>query len=134
MQDGEVRKAFQRSLTKQGFKFKLGIKVQSAKTDGKTVTLETESVKGGKQETMEADIVLVSAGPPSSSLASNFKLSEPGLSLSLQVPPPSPIPHPPHTPPFLPSIKSQTFRAGVVLVSPGPPSAFELTVIAKTLD
>jgi len=60
--DGEVRKAFQRSLTKQGFKFKLGFKVLSAKSDGSSVTLETETVKDGKKETMEADVVLVSAG------------------------------------------------------------------------
>ena len=59
-----MRKAFQRSLTKQGFKFKLGIKVLSAKSDGSKVTLETETVKDGKKETMEADVVLVSAGPP----------------------------------------------------------------------
>lgn len=28
VQDGEIRKAFQRTLTKQGFKWKLGMKVQ----------------------------------------------------------------------------------------------------------
>ena len=28
MQDGEIRKAFQRTLTKQGFKWKLGMKVR----------------------------------------------------------------------------------------------------------
>jgi hypothetical protein len=27
VQDGEIRKAFQRTLTKQGFKWKLGMKV-----------------------------------------------------------------------------------------------------------
>ena len=64
MQDGEIRKAFQRALTKQGFKFKLGVKVNSAKVDGKSVVLDTESVKDGKKEEMKADIVLVSAGKP----------------------------------------------------------------------
>ena len=29
VQDGEIRKAFQRTLTKQGFKWKLGMKVRS---------------------------------------------------------------------------------------------------------
>ena len=64
MQDGEIRKAFQRSLTKQGFKFKLGVKVNSAKVEGTTVTLDTETVKDGKKEQMKADVVLVSAGNP----------------------------------------------------------------------
>ena len=62
LQDGEVRKAFQRALTKQGLKFKLGYKVQSATVEGDSVKLEIEAAKGGKQETLEADIVLVSAG------------------------------------------------------------------------
>lgn len=66
LQDGEIRKAFQRTLTKQGFKFKLGYKVLSAKNEGKTVKLELEPAKGGKQEVMEADVVLVSAGADSS--------------------------------------------------------------------
>lgn len=64
-QDGEVRKAFQRSLTKQGFKFKLNTKVNGAKIEADKVTLDLETKKGEK-ETFEADIVLVSAGmlPP----------------------------------------------------------------------
>lgn len=66
MQDGEVRKAFQRSLTKQGFKFKLNTKVNGAKIESDKVTLDLETKKGEK-ETFEADVVLVSAGmsPPS---------------------------------------------------------------------
>lgn len=65
MQDGEVRKAFQRSLTKQGFKFKLNTKVNGAKIESDKVTLDLETKKGEK-ETFEADVVLVSAGmsPP----------------------------------------------------------------------
>lgn len=59
--DGEVRKAFQRSLTKQGFKFKLNTKVNGAKIEADKVTLDLESKKGEK-ETFEADVVLVSAG------------------------------------------------------------------------
>lgn len=66
-QDGEVRKAFQRSLTKQGFKFKLNTKVNGAKIEADKVTLDLESKKGEK-ETFEADVVLVSAGMLSPSL------------------------------------------------------------------
>ena len=61
VQDGEVRKAFQRSLTKQGFKFKLNTKVNGAKIEADKVTLDLETKKGEK-ETFEADVVLVSAG------------------------------------------------------------------------
>eukprot|EP00884_Botryococcus_braunii_P022922 jgi/Botrbrau1/9313/Bobra.0111s0037.1 len=60
--DGEVRRNFQRSLQKQGFKFKLGFKVVGAKDEGGSVKLTLEPAKGGPQEELEADIVLVSAG------------------------------------------------------------------------
>jgi dihydrolipoamide dehydrogenase len=52
------RKQFQKSLTKQGFKFKLSTKVVSAeKKDGK-VTVTTEAAKDGKQETVRAFLIL----------------------------------------------------------------------------
>lgn len=57
-----MRKNFQRTLTKQGFKFKLGMKVLSGRVEGDTVKLELEPSKGGDKETFEADVVLVSAG------------------------------------------------------------------------
>ena len=60
--DGEIRKAFQRSLTKQGFKFKLNTKVTAAKKSGSGVVLSLESANGGATEEFEADVVLVSAG------------------------------------------------------------------------
>ncbi|KAI3434485.1 hypothetical protein D9Q98_002561 [Chlorella vulgaris] len=61
--DGEVRRAFQRSLQKQGLKFKLSTKVASAELDGETVRLELQPSKGkGDSETMTADVVLVSTG------------------------------------------------------------------------
>jgi dihydrolipoamide dehydrogenase len=60
--DGEVGKQFQRTLAKQGFKFKLGTKVVGAKTSKKGATLTLEPAKGGTQETLEADVVLVSIG------------------------------------------------------------------------
>jgi dihydrolipoamide dehydrogenase len=55
-------KQFQRLLTKQGLKFKLNTKVVSAeKTDGK-VSIKMEAAKGGKEETIDADVVLVAVG------------------------------------------------------------------------
>ena len=55
-------KTFQKTLTKQGIKFKLNTKVTGAdKTDGK-VYVKTEAAKDGKEETLEADVVLVSVG------------------------------------------------------------------------
>jgi dihydrolipoamide dehydrogenase len=60
--DEEVAKQFQRTLQKQGLKFKLNTKVLSAeKKDGK-VFLEAEPAKGGNAETLEADVVLVAVG------------------------------------------------------------------------
>ncbi|KAF8876925.1 dihydrolipoamide dehydrogenase [Infundibulicybe gibba] len=60
--DEEVAKQFQRILSKQGIKFKLNTKVTSAeKRDGK-VFLKAESAKGGKEETLEANVVLVAVG------------------------------------------------------------------------
>ncbi|KAL1915246.1 uncharacterized protein VTP21DRAFT_7522 [Calcarisporiella thermophila] len=60
--DGDIAKQFQRTLQKQGFKFKLGTKVLGAeKRDGK-VFLNIEAAKGGKQESIDADVVLVSIG------------------------------------------------------------------------
>lgn len=47
-------KLFQKSLAKQGLKFKLNTKVVSAeKQDGK-VYLKTEAAKGGKEETVSS--------------------------------------------------------------------------------
>jgi len=60
--DAEVRRVFQRALTKQGFKFKMGTKVTSAEVTDGGVKLTVEPAKGGDAETLEADIVLVSTG------------------------------------------------------------------------
>ncbi|KAI0041815.1 dihydrolipoyl dehydrogenase [Auriscalpium vulgare] len=60
--DEEISKQFQKSLAKQGLKFKLNTKVLSAeKSDGK-VFVKTEAAKDGKEETLEADVVLVAVG------------------------------------------------------------------------
>ena len=56
------RRVFQRALTKQGFKFKLGTKVSGAEVTDSGVKLTLEPAKGGPAETLEADIVLVSTG------------------------------------------------------------------------
>src|SRR6202043_2105810 len=60
--DGEVAKQFQRILEKQGFAFKLGAKVTAVDTSGKTLIVQVEPAAGGKPETLEADVVLVSIG------------------------------------------------------------------------
>ncbi|XP_047315101.1 dihydrolipoyl dehydrogenase, mitochondrial [Impatiens glandulifera] len=60
--DGEVRKQFQRSLEKQKMKFMLKTKVVSIDTSGNGVKLTLEPSSGGEQTTLEADVVLISAG------------------------------------------------------------------------
>ncbi len=60
--DGEISKTFQQVLTKQGFQFKLGHKVTSAKTEGEQVSLTIEPAKGGEAEQIKADIVLLAIG------------------------------------------------------------------------
>ncbi|CAD5109810.1 dihydrolipoyl dehydrogenase [Zestomonas carbonaria] len=60
--DGETAKTLQRSLGKQGMKFKLGAKVTGAVASAKGVTLSLEPVAGGAAETLEADYVLVAIG------------------------------------------------------------------------
>jgi dihydrolipoamide dehydrogenase len=60
--DDEITRQFQRSLTKQGIKFKLGSKVTKAESTDSGVTLTVEPAKGGAAETLQADIVLVSIG------------------------------------------------------------------------
>ncbi|XP_054823577.1 dihydrolipoyl dehydrogenase, mitochondrial-like [Prosopis cineraria] len=60
--DAEVRKQFQRSLEKQGMKFKLKTKVVGVDASGDGVKLTIEPAEGGDKSTLEADVVLVSAG------------------------------------------------------------------------
>lgn len=60
--DGEVRKQFQRMLEKQKMKFMLKTKVVGVDTSGEGVKLTIEPAAGGEQSTLEADVVLVSAG------------------------------------------------------------------------
>ena len=60
--DAEVAKQLQRTLAKQGLAFKLGAKVVGIDSKGKTLKLTLEPAKGGKQETLECDVVLVAIG------------------------------------------------------------------------
>jgi len=61
--DGEIGKAFQRMLKKQGMTFRLGTKVTGAKASKSGIALSIEpSKEGGKAETLEADVVLVAIG------------------------------------------------------------------------
>jgi dihydrolipoamide dehydrogenase len=60
--DSELSTALQRTLTKQGLAFRLGMKVVEAKRGKDGVTLALEPAKGGARESLAADAVLVSIG------------------------------------------------------------------------
>ncbi|MFT9376689.1 dihydrolipoyl dehydrogenase [Komagataeibacter saccharivorans] len=77
--DNEVAKTFQRILTKQGLKMKLGHKVTRAEKNAKGVTLTVEPAKGGAAETLEADVVLLAIGRTAAS--KGFGLEEAGIEL-----------------------------------------------------
>jgi dihydrolipoamide dehydrogenase len=60
--DAETAKTLQRTLTRQGMKFKLSSKVTGAKVSKAGVTLSIEAAAGGKAETLEAERVLLAIG------------------------------------------------------------------------
>jgi len=60
--DADISKQAQKILAKQGMKFKLNTKVNQGTREGDVVKLEVESAKGGKKETLEADVCLVAIG------------------------------------------------------------------------
>ncbi len=60
--DAEVAKQLQRTLAKQGLEFKLGTKVVGVDGAGTSLKLTLEPAKGGKQETLDCDVVLVAVG------------------------------------------------------------------------
>jgi dihydrolipoamide dehydrogenase len=60
--DDETAKTLQRTLSKQGIRFKLATKVSAAKADGKGVSLSLEPAAGGATEQLQADYVLVAIG------------------------------------------------------------------------
>ncbi|MFH7810986.1 MULTISPECIES: dihydrolipoyl dehydrogenase [Acetobacter] len=77
--DNEVAAQFQKLLTKQGFKMKLGHKVTKAEKTKKGVVLSIEPSAGGTVETLEADVVLVAVGRTAAS--KNMGLEEAGIAL-----------------------------------------------------
>merc|ERR1711964_567841 len=60
--DAEVAKSAQKILKKQGIDFKLNTKVMGGDPSGEKIKLEVEAAKGVKNETLEADVVLVAIG------------------------------------------------------------------------
>ncbi len=60
--DREVSNEFQKILTKQGIKFKMGSKVETVKDQGSSVSISYTDVKSSKKEKLEVDKVLVSVG------------------------------------------------------------------------
>jgi dihydrolipoamide dehydrogenase len=60
--DGEIAKAFERILARQGIKFRLGMKVTGARKGNDGVALTIEPAGGGASEEIKADIVLLSIG------------------------------------------------------------------------
>ncbi|XP_054163599.1 dihydrolipoyl dehydrogenase, mitochondrial-like [Oppia nitens] len=60
--DAEISKNFQKILAKQGLNFKLNTKVTGATKQGGKVQVSIESAKGGSQETLECDVLLVCVG------------------------------------------------------------------------
>jgi dihydrolipoamide dehydrogenase len=60
--DREISNEFQKILTKQGIKFKMGSKVESINNKGNIVSIKYIDVKSSKVEIMEVEKVLVSVG------------------------------------------------------------------------
>jgi dihydrolipoamide dehydrogenase len=60
--DAEIGRQLQRTLTRQGFQFKLSTKVTKAQKSNKGVTLTLEPAAGGGAETLKCDVVLVAIG------------------------------------------------------------------------
>ena len=60
--DAEIAKSFERILTRQGIKFRLGTKVTGAVRGNDGVTLTLEPAQGGEASTMNTDVVLVAIG------------------------------------------------------------------------
>ena len=60
--DAEISKQTQKILQKQGLKFMLNTKVTKGDDSGELVKLDVEAAKGGKNQTLESDVVLVAIG------------------------------------------------------------------------
>ena len=77
--DGEIGKAFERVLSKQGLKFRLNTKITAAAAGQDGVELTLEPASGGAAETLHADVVLVSVGRRP--YTANLGLTEAGVLL-----------------------------------------------------
>ncbi|MEM1442833.1 MAG: dihydrolipoyl dehydrogenase [Verrucomicrobiota bacterium] len=62
IEDNEVSKTLEKSLTKQGIRVLTGTKTTAADTSGKSVKLTVEPAEGGDSETIESEVVLVAIG------------------------------------------------------------------------
>ena len=60
--DREISNEFQKILSKQGIKFKMGSKVDSVEDQGKSVLISYTDIKNSKKEELKVDKVLVSVG------------------------------------------------------------------------
>ena len=60
--DAQIAKETQKILQRQGMKFKLNTKVTAGDDSGSDVKLSVEAAKGGKEEQLDADVVLVAIG------------------------------------------------------------------------
>ncbi|POS72932.1 dihydrolipoyl dehydrogenase [Diaporthe helianthi] len=60
--DSEIAKQTQKILKKQGIDFKLSTKVVDGDKSGETIKLNVDAAKGGKAESLDADVVLVAIG------------------------------------------------------------------------
>ncbi|OAX79661.1 dihydrolipoyl dehydrogenase [Emergomyces africanus] len=60
--DAEIAKQAQKILGRQGIKFLVNTKVTSGDASGENVVLNVEAAKGGKEQTLDADVVLVAIG------------------------------------------------------------------------
>ncbi len=78
--DGEIAKAFERILTRQGMKFRLGHKVTGARKGNDGVTLSVEPANGGDAQELKADVVLLSIGrrPFTQAIGAGVALDERG--------------------------------------------------------
>ncbi|KAF2101938.1 dihydrolipoyl dehydrogenase [Rhizodiscina lignyota] len=60
--DQEISKQIQKMLAKQGMKFKLNTKVTKGDASAESIKINVEAAKGGKEELLDADVVLVAIG------------------------------------------------------------------------
>ena len=77
--DGEVGKAFQRILTKQGFTFQLSTKVTGVEKKGSGLKVSVEPAAGGEKSTIDCDVMLVAIGRIP--YTANLGLAEVGVEL-----------------------------------------------------